>query len=150
MFYRGSQTGFTLLEIVIILVLLGFMAGLALPRLERVYSGMQQSMQRNEALRCIADLGFQAFSRQQQLALTRYPAVADNDAKHDHPDVFSFSSALSEDIFPLPENWSVEAEKPIIFQANGICSGGTIILRYDEMETRYILAAPFCTPMQTE
>lgn len=145
-----SQDGYTLMEIIIVLALLGFMAGLALPRLERLYTSMQQSMQRSEALRCIADLGYQAWSQQQPLTLSRYPAVIDGGSERAQLELASSNLDLTEEIFPLPENWSVEAESPILYQRNGVCSGGTIIVRYYELESKYTLSAPFCFPLQSE
>lgn len=140
-----SQGAFTLLEVMIVLAILGFIAGLAVPRLEKVYTSIQLSMQRSEVLRYIAELGYLAWSNQQPVLLTRYPfeTTGRGDASpleqqqnivYAHP--------------PLPDDWRIVAKTPIRYTSNGVCSGGTITLFIGELARIYNLRPPFCVPEQ--
>ncbi len=144
------RCGYTLIEMIVILVILGFMAGLALPRLEKVYTGMQRSMQRSEVLRCIADLGYQAWNHQQILILDHYPPKPTGSYEISQLQTSPMGSTLSEEVFPLPEGWKIVTESPILFKRNGVCSGGTITVSYSNLSSRYVLTAPLCTPSLVE
>ncbi len=123
------------------MVILGFIAGLALPRLENIYSSFQLSMQRSEVLRCIADLGYQAWTAQQELTLTQFPQSAETDS----PQAAGANSLTSKNL-PFPTGWSVVADVPIHYQRNGICSGGKISIAFDNIANEYYLTPPFCIP----
>ncbi len=140
-----SQNAFTLLEIIIVLVILGFMAGLAAPRLEKVYSSVQQSLQRSEVLLSIANLGYQAWLHQKTIVLSQYPPVSPDKRK-------SFDANIQQDditsVLQLPKQWHVVADTPIRYKYNGLCYGGTLTVYFRELANRYILQPPYCVPKQ--
>lgn len=140
--------GYTLLEIVIVLALLGLMAGLALPRMEKLYTGVQHSMQRSEVLRSLANLGYQAWSQQKSFVLIQYPRSTDTSSKKNQQESTHNFAEPTELVFSLPEDWRVTTEHPVIYRKNGICSGGIVTVGYQDIETKYTLAAPFCVPEQ--
>lgn len=69
-----NRRGFTLLEILFVLSILGLLAGLALPRMTALYDSFQWAGERDEALRALADLGLTASRQSREFELTSYPA----------------------------------------------------------------------------
>jgi len=127
------QLGYTLIEIVVVLVIFSLLAGLAVPRLTTMYNSVQTAYERDEVLARLGSLGYLAFQQGRDFELINYPAE---------------QSALSpEEKLPLelPKGWQVNTEKPIRFFANGVCGGGEVELIYQGREFLKIqLEPPFC------
>jgi prepilin-type N-terminal cleavage/methylation domain-containing protein len=120
--------GFTLLELLIVLFILGLIAGLTLPRLTQVYQTLQVSYQRDDAVAQINRLGFHAFSHSLAFVLS-----------HENRE-----SGLNNAPIELAEGWSIVTEKPIIYRANGVCEGGRLWLRHITGQWAIQLSPPFC------
>ncbi|MFZ1643037.1 MAG: prepilin-type N-terminal cleavage/methylation domain-containing protein [Candidatus Contendobacter sp.] len=123
--------GYTLLELLIVLALLGLLTALAIPRFAALYQGMSAAYQRDEALRQIAGLGYRAFAQGREWVLTELPAT---------------DAALPS----WPEGWSLRAEPPVHYYRNGACSGGRIELTHPGGVERFALAPPLCQPQASD
>ena len=47
----------------------------------------------------------------------------------------------------LPEGWSMQVPKPIIYHFNGTCDGGEITFSVPPLSVTYSLTAPLCRPV---
>ncbi len=123
------KPGYTLLEILVVIAMIGLMAGIALPRLTSIHTSVQWASERDDVMRRIAGLGFSAFREGRDFELKRYPSEA------------------SEKIpLELPLGWTAEADPPIQYKANGVCLGGKLHLKYGERSIVVHMRAPKCRP----
>jgi general secretion pathway protein G len=125
---RTQKRGFTLLELLIVLLILGLISGLTLPRLNQMYQTLQISYQRDDAVTQMNRLGFHAFSHSLAFALS-----------HENTE-----SGLTNAPITLPDGWSIVTEKPIIYRANGVCEGGRLSLNHATGQWKIQLTPPFC------
>lgn len=122
-----ASKGFTLLELLIVMALLGLLTALALPNLINTYQSLQAAYSRDEALSQLSGLGYRAFLARQGFELSGYPPAAPLPVP-----------------LELPAGWTLRAAPPVRFQANGACSGGQVELRYQERGFQVRLEAPYC------
>jgi len=123
------MSGYTLLEMLIVLMIMGFVAGVAAPQLANMYESVQFAYQRDDVLLKISGLGYHAFQRGDEFDLDTYPVAEEN--KETIP-------------LELPDNWRIKAKSPIKYYANGVCSGGDIVLSYHQRHYPIVLTPPFC------
>lgn len=128
--------GYTLLELLVVLLILGLMTALTMPRLLTLYERLQVSQQRDDVLTQLNRLGFVAFSQGQAFTLTQYPPP---------------ETAVNQPAPPLtlPPGWSLLATPPIHYRANGVCEGGTLTMHYQQHTYPLRLAPPFCQALPT-
>jgi len=110
----------------VVLLLLSLVAGVAFPRLMRVYDATKTRYQRDDVLAQISALGYLAYQRGQMLELR--------------------NSTATLPLLSLPQGWSMQAEAPIIYTSNGVCEGGKIVLIYGESRVDIELPPPYCQP----
>ena len=121
-----ASSGYSLVEVIVVLVLLSFVTSLVIPNLSSTLERFQFRSKQDEVLTQLSGLGYLAYQKQQAIVL--YPG--------DDLD----------DLIELPEGWAIEIEGPIRYQANGICLGGTITLIYKQEAKEFLLTAPYCRP----
>ncbi len=127
------RQGFTLLEVLVVLILLGVLTSLALPRLLTAYESIQAAYDRDEVLAQLGLLGYRALRLGRGFELGEYPFPPELPPERRAP-------------LELPEGWSLRAEPPIRYQASGVCRGGQVELRYASQLYALDLKPPFCRP----
>jgi len=128
---RRRVRGFTMVELLIVLLILGLVAAVTGPRLMTVYERTRAAMERDDLLRQLQGLGFRAYREGRVYVLDRYP-----------PPPGTVSSLPLE----LPSGWQLVADPPIRFRPNGACSGGRISAELGGARVGIVLVAPLCQP----
>ena len=129
-FQRHAHDGFTLIEILVVLVIVGMMTSIALPRLTSLYSSVENSSQRNALRGQIEALGYMAYSSGRAIVLES--TIIGGDSPKASP-------------LQLPEGWRIELAKPVRYASSGICTGGKLLIRDPQggVET-FELTPPLC------
>lgn len=128
---RSRQHGFTLLELLIVLALMGLLGSLAVPALGRLIDSLRYRSERSSVIAQINTLSYRNFLLAQDYTL-RTENIS-NTLKDDQP-------ALD-----LPAGWAVRVPTPVHYQFNGYCSGGVVILiAPDHVPESLRLQAPGC------
>lgn len=122
--------GFTLIEILVVLVVVGLLAGIAIPNLQKVVQRIEISSQRQAVIGELAGLGYRAYVTGQPISLGKKAGNSrpgENDPLH------------------LPDRWQIDIPQPILYTFNGACSGGTVILTApDNRQEIFQLKPPRC------
>ena len=126
--------GFTLLELTIVLALLGLVAALALPNLERLYGAFTRQVERDRIVDEFRGLSHRA------VAARRAYAIFDPNAT----DATRYADYAPYAI-DLPPGWTLTVKRPVRVRANGFCLGGEVALAHTDGETiDLVLTPPFC------
>ena len=120
---RGD--GFTLFEILVVLVVLALVAGTTMVQLTRMYTSFEESSQRDELARQISRLGVAVVNSGRGLVLE---GVLDS----------------ASELLNIPPQWQVIVPQPITYRYSGICHGGTVLLELHGRRYPYELAPPYC------
>jgi general secretion pathway protein G len=123
--------GYTLIELLIVVLLLGLVSGLALPRLSRMYDSGQMAFEKDDVLRQIASLGHKAFTESRTITIPSFTA-----------------DQATQVPLALPDGWALSAARPIVYLPNGVCSGGTLTVQYKDRAFELLLEPPLCRPQQ--
>ena len=152
----GSESGFTLLELVVVLLLLSLVAALAFPNLERLYAGVVRSTERAYILDQFTGLGRRAMQGGRTFVVVASgggkrsaTAAAPREARARPGDTGPLPPAARRDDAPhridLPEGWEISFDEPLVVRANGVCLGAELTLRHrGEVDVRIRLEPPFC------
>jgi general secretion pathway protein G len=131
--------GFSLLELLVVLVILGGITGLAMPNLVRLYESVTTAVERDSILDQLSNMGRIALLNQQAYLLDDSRFSSDSDQED------NITADYPPYALELPPGWDIELEKPIIVRANGVCMGGTVSLLYDgEQRFETELQPPYC------
>ena len=136
---RPAAAGFTLLELMVVLTLVGLIAALAAPNLQGLYGSVTRATERDYILDQFADLGAEALLRgRDYVVLDSVRTVGEAEAA---------IPPVGYEAFPLdvPEGWQVRLDRPLFVRANGVCLGGAATLLHQESAPiRIELRAPYC------
>lgn len=128
--------GFTLIELIVVLVILGLIAGLVLPNMPGLFASATRATERDRILDQIAALGAEAMRQGRDFAVLGTDVDVDPAAYTDF------------EPYPLvvPSGWEVRVEAPILIRANGVCLGGRVTLLHSETPpTELELVPPLCS-----
>lgn len=132
------SSGYTLLELLVVLVIFSFLAAVTIPRLTNMYDSVQLAFERDEVFASLSQLGYLVFRQRRDFTLTVYPIPYEKLDSEVKPN--------QQPLLDLPEGWQIQAKTPILFRANGICNGGIIELKYQQQLFKLQLDPPFCQP----
>ena len=151
--------GFTLLELLVVLALVGLVAAIAFPNLERLYAAVTRETERDYILDQFAGLGLRAMRQGRSFVVFDAAGPRDSDppdpggsgaaprtAGGAEPDRGSSALAgLTPYAIDLPEGWEIRLDPPLVVRANGVCLGAVLTLRYEgEAELPIDLEPPWC------
>ena len=160
---RTAATGFTLLELLVVLVLVGLVTTLALPNLERLQRAVTGRTERDYILDQLAGLGREAMLHRRAYVVfgsdgardagSPGTAVSTSDAASrgvlvrpagDTPDSHSHPGHERYRI-DLPDGWEIRFDEPLVVYANGFCLGAGLALYHRGAEdVRLELDPPYC------
>ncbi len=106
--------GFTLLEILVVLAIVGLLAGVAVPRLQRIADSVDIRNQETDIKLTIEGLGYKAYVSGKPIVLAN--EILAKDAGN--PDI----------PLKVPLGWQLQIQQPIRFAINGVCGGGSLSL----------------------
>jgi len=150
----GRTGGFTLLELLLTMVLLGFLVSLIVPRLDQLYLRFLFWLDQDRVERELASLSGRAFLEGKALSLSSWPrplpgspeaaaearAAAAQAAQAAEP-----LAGIGEPVrLALPESWRVVVSPPILFRPDGACSGGDVVIEAGDITRRFRLEPPRC------
>ncbi len=124
---ESRQSGFTLLEMLVVLFLMGVLAALVAPRLQRTYEAIASSGERAEVARNLEQLPFLA---QEAGGLSFAPGDE--------------AGAALLQLLALPEGWSVVPATALRVEANGFCHPATLRVAGAGTVEDWALSAPDC------
>lgn len=158
----AAQRGFTLLEILVVLAMVGLMSALALPQFSVISDRLEFSLNRESFERELSGLGYRALTEGRPMVLSgKYPRnPKDTPVPSADEDKFPAVS-LPMDLEPgqyrvlepvmandapltLPKDWRLTVETPVIYQVSGFCGGGSVSLGIGTQRYTYALKAPDC------
>ncbi len=133
----AAARGFTLLELIVVLALLGVVTTLAVPNLNRLYESVQRGSERDNILDQLSSLGQRARIANANLAVHGAQEAGSEEATIE-PGYRAYDLAL-------PPGWRLELEEPLRARANGVCLGGSVTLRHVSGATyRATFEPPYC------
>jgi prepilin-type N-terminal cleavage/methylation domain-containing protein len=151
---RRSLHGYTLVELLVVLLLMGLLATVTVPNLQHLYSSVQHDAEREAALGAITGLSYRAYVTGRPFLLAKglstlqsdRPGTADGKtAASGSPPSNSQASFPEPDDTVFPAGWQIDAAEPIVFNFLGICSGGKLNLVAPDGATEgLVLKGPRC------
>ena len=154
---QSAQSGMTLLEVLVTLVIIGLVTATAAPPMSRVVESVSFRTQTDAVAREIRDLRIAALLEQRQVTLraaTRQTSTVPdtNGLSPPDPGDVPFAGEKPSDGYAsviLDPGWSLAGDN-IVFLKTGICLGGSVILTAPSGRVRTLdFAAPDCTAMPT-
>ncbi len=127
--------GFTLLELMVVLMILGLVSAVALPNLSQAFDRLQARLAEDRVIEEINRLPERAYLAKSELILLNQ--TTSRSSGSDNPG----QQAIKLD---LPQGWSIKTAG-IVYRANGICEGGLLSVRFEgEAVWTGELIPPFC------
>lgn len=129
---RQRQPGFTLLELMVVMVLLGLVASMTLPRLSRWYAGVQARAEAGLVLEGLRAQAFRAGALRRDLRLTaRSVELGGEEAGLAH--------------LSLPPGWALRRVVETVFRADGLCGNGLLALSSpSDQALMIVIKGPSC------
>ena len=158
------SSGFTLLEMLVVLFIVGLTSAVVLPRLPLVADSLDFALKRQSFEQTLSGLAYRAYRDNQNFILDgRYDSfgrVPGQNSPDSAPETFRsdlrtrpvsaeyrehLAPVIVADVaFSLPEGWELVVAEPILFRGSGYCTGGDAELIVGRLRYAYILNAPSC------
>ena len=150
--------GFTLLELLVVLALVGLVTAIAVPNLERLYGAVTRETDRDYILDQFSGLGRRALHQRRDFVVFGTGGTGESasaglsrettEAVEGH-NAQGFGALLRTGhepyVIDVPEGWKVQLDPPLVIRANGVCLGAALTLRYQgEAEPPIELEPPYC------
>ncbi len=130
------RPGFTLIELMIVLALLGLLTALAVPNLQRLFASVSRSTERQHIVDQFEALGREALANGR--AYVVFSEAPDADTAAGYAD-------FEPRPIDLPDAWRFRLDRPLLVRANGFCRGGELTLIHQGAPVlRATLAPPHC------
>ena len=127
--------GFTLLEILVVLAIVGLLAGVALPQLQRLLGSVELSSQRTDIRLAIEGLGYRAYAAGKPITL----------ADAERSTLSGGAAPPPNEPLQLPPGWQIKVATPIVYSLNGVCGGGRLsIINPEGRRENFQLRPPKC------
>lgn len=156
---KTVQAGFTLFEVLIVVLVMGLIAGIVVPNLPAQYDRLRYALEKESVIRSINNLPYTAYESNNDLVLldvenegVEDDIVGDVEQTASQPvdqstlntNIPFRTARLRKADVDLPESWRLLVDEPIFYRPSGFCSGGRLVLVVGELRYRYQLASPAC------
>jgi prepilin-type N-terminal cleavage/methylation domain-containing protein len=160
---RGRQAGFTLLEVLTVLFVIGLSAAAIGPRLPVLRDRLDYALKRESVEETIGSLSYRALRDNRDLVISGSfdetgPVATEKSGSGEPPDRAAPIAAplpgaelaalppiaATAPKLEIPQGWRVVAPEPIYVFANGYCTGGKLDVVVGSATFRYALKAPDC------
>jgi prepilin-type N-terminal cleavage/methylation domain-containing protein len=161
---QNSCCGFTLLEMLIVLLIVGLTSAVVLPRLPLMADSLDFALKRQSFEQELSGLAYRAYAEKQDFILSGHydssGRASDQDQLNQRRtqirgDLRALPARegarellppiVTGDVAPaMPEGWEMVVSHPIYFHGSGYCSGGDVELRVGQLRYGYALGAPSC------
>lgn len=126
---RHRFSGFTLLEMMIVMVLLGMIASLTLPAMQRWHDALLARSEVSTVMEALQAAAFDAGAKRQTLMLdSKSFVIAGADRSTSSSNAASVNAEARVQV-NLPAGWQVKRSVPAMFGADGLCRPGLVALR---------------------
>ena len=154
--------GFTLLELLVVLLLMGLVTALAMPNLERLSAGVTRKTERDRILDQFAGLGRRAMLQGRSYVVfgsegaqdaeppgtardTGAAAAGSRGGPAGHSSDPSSHADHERYVIDLPKGWEIRLDPPLVVRANGVCLGAELTLHHrGAADVRVDLEPPYC------
>ena len=157
-------SGFTLLEMLVVLLIVGTTGAIVIPRLTTISSSFDFALKREAFEQLLSGLSYQAFRDNQEIVLSgEYDdqgRIAGSEAHQDtgttiagNLRTLSAGPTLRDLPLPLnpsyaalalPQGWRMVVDSPIYFHGTGYCTGGSVEIDIGKAIYQYVLTPPLC------
>jgi prepilin-type N-terminal cleavage/methylation domain-containing protein len=119
----NQRKGFTLVEVLVVLILLGLTSALVLPKFPAIYDRFKSRAEQDAFFQSLGALPLKAYTQQQAITLNQTTAPQ---------------------LLELPSGWKLTIENPIIYKPNGVCLGGALSYTSKGISIPIELTPPYC------
>lgn len=119
----NQRKGFTLIEILVVLILLGLTSALVLPKFPAIYERFKSRAEQDNFFQGLGALNLKAYTQQKTIILNETSA---------------------RELLEIPDGWELNIEIPIVYKPNGLCLGGKLSYTAKGITTPIKLVPPYC------
>jgi len=141
-----SIRGFSLIELLVVMTIMGAIAGISLPNMIRLYDSMQARVAEDSLLSELQSLG--ATARLAGQGFLFYSAADAGDALEANR---LYQLGYEVYVPVLPQGWGLFMPQPLVVHPNGVCLGGELELYlHGELYRHLRLDPPFCRVTESD